>query len=123
MGERKGGGNIVGGGGVGIEASDVCEKNKHATGAGPMSHGRSHLSSALESGHGNSVTKVPPTFVREMEYPVRDTSHPELTVPTNGEVDPDVLAADRATVSNNTEPAQAMLTAAVTVVPAAGAST
>jgi hypothetical protein len=88
-----------------------------------MSHGRSHLSSALESGHGNSVTKVPPTFVREIEYPVSDTSHSEPTVPTKGEVEPDEPAADRVTVSDNTEPSQAMLTAAVTVVPDAGAST
>ena len=61
--------------------------------------------------------------MREMEYPVRDTSHSEPTVPTKGEVEPDVPAADRATVSDDTEPSQAMLTAAVTVVPAAGAST
>ena len=44
-------------------------------------------------------------------------------MPTNGEVDPDVPAADRAIVSDDTEPAQAMLTAAATAVPAAGAST
>ena len=62
-------------------------------------------------------------FVREMVYPVRDTSQSESIVPTNGEVDSDVPAADRATVSDDTEPAQAMLTAADTAVPAAGAST
>ena len=57
-----------------------------------------------------------------MEYPVRDTWHPEPTVPTKGEVEPDVPTADRATVSDDTESAQAMLTAAVTAVPAAGDS-
>ena len=75
------------------------------------------------SGHGNSVTKVPKTLVRDIEYPINDTSQSELTVPTKGEVEPDDPAADRVTVSNDTEPAQAMLTAAVTVVFSAGAST
>ena len=59
----------------------------------------------------------------EMEYPVRVTSHSESTVPTKGEAEPDFPAADRATVSDDNEPPQARLTAAVTAVPAAGAST
>jgi hypothetical protein len=88
-----------------------------------MSHGRSHLSSARESGHGNSVTKVPPTVAITIEYPVSSTSHSEPTVPTKGEVEPDVPAADRATISDDTESAQAMRTTAVTVVPAVGAFT
>ena len=88
-----------------------------------MSHGRSHLSSALESGQGNSVKKVPLTLVREMEYPVSDTTHPEPKVPTKGEVEPDNPAADKATISEKTLPSQATLSKAVTVMPAAGAST
>jgi hypothetical protein len=67
-------------------------------------------------------------LVREMEYPVSDTSHSEPTVPSNGEVETngevdEVPAADKVTVSDDTEPSQLMLTAAVTVVPDAGAST
>jgi hypothetical protein len=112
-----GGGGRGGGGGTGRGAI------KQTTGPGPMSHGRSHLSNALESGHGNSVRNEPPTFVREMEYPTSDTSHPDPTVPSKGEVEPDDPAADKATTSDNTAPSQAMLTAAVTVVSVAGAST
>ena len=88
-----------------------------------MSHGRSHLSITLESGHGKSVTKVPPTFVREMEYPISDTSHSELIVPTKGEVEPADPTVNRVIVSDDIEPSQAMLTPAVTVVSDAGAST
>ena len=93
------------------------------TGSGPTSVGRSHLSSELESGHGNSVMKVPPTFVREIEYPVSDTTHEELTAPSKGEVEPDEPDADKVTVSDDVAPSQAIPTTAVTVVPDAGAST
>ena len=61
--------------------------------------------------------------MREMEYPVSDTTHSEAIVPTNGEVESDDPAANRVIVSDDLEPSQAMLTAAVTVVPDAGAST
>ena len=69
------------------------------------------------------VTKVPPTFVREIEYPVSETSHSDPIVPTKGEVEPDDPAAGKVTISDDTTPSQATFTAAVTVVPAAGAST
>ena len=66
---------------------------------------------------------MPPTFVREMEYPVSDTSHSEPTVPSKGEVEPDAQPQTEPPCSDDDEPSQAMLTSAVTVVPAAGAST
>ena len=57
--------------------------------------------------------------MREIEYPVSDTSHMELTTPSNG----DEPTAVNFTVPNDTDPPHAMLTAAVTIVPDAGAST
>ena len=94
---------------------------EHATGCGPVSHGRSHLSRWLESGHGNSVKKVPSTFVSESEYPTSEMAHGDPTVPTKGEEEPP--AADSVTVSNAVEPLHDTLTCAVTLVPEAGAAT
>ena len=72
---------------------------EHITGCGPASHGRSHRSRWLESGHGNAVTNVPCVFVSEMEYHTSETSHDVPTVPTKGEVEPDPPSADSVTVS------------------------
>ena len=91
------------------------------TGLGSRSHGRSHRSSEAESGQGNTVSNVPPTFVSAMMKPLSDTRQSEPTVPSNGEVEP--LAANKDSVLVVTEPPQFTLTWAVTFVPAAGAST
>ena len=95
----------------------------HSMGCGPASHGRSHRSNELESGHGNSVTKVPPTFESEMEKPMSETLQSEATVPSKGEVDPDAPTAESGKALVVEEPSQATLTSAVTLVSAAGAST
>ena len=95
----------------------------HSMGCGPASHGRSHRSSAVESGHGNSVTNVPETLVSAMVYPVSDTSQLDPTVASNGEVEPAAPTAKRGTELMFDEPSQAMLTSAVTLVSTAGAAT
>ena len=95
----------------------------HLTGVGPSSHGRSHRSSVVESGHGNSVTNVPATLVSAIAYPVRDTSQLDPTVASNGEVEPDAPTAVRGIELMFDAPSQAMLTSAVTLVSTAGAST
>ena len=112
----------MGGGGEGAGA-DGGGAIGHLTGIGPVSHGRSHRSSAVESGHGNSVTNVPATLVSAMAYPVSDTSQVDPTVASNGEVEPDAPTAVRGIELMFDEPSQVMLTSAVTLVSAAGAAT
>ena len=112
----------MGGGGEGAGA-DGGGAIGHLTGIGPVSHGRSHRSSAVESGHGNSVANVPATLVSAMAYPVSDTSQLDPTVASNGEVEPDVPTADKVIELMFDDPSQVMLTSAVTLVSTAGAAT
>ena len=96
---------------------------RQVTALGPASHGRSHRSSAAESGQGNTPENVPATLVSATEKPVSETWQSERTVPSKGAAEPDTPTADSGTVLFANVPSQSTVTCAVTVVPAAGAST
>ena len=105
------------------KAADGGVTTGHLTGIGPLSHGLSHRSSAVESGQGNSVTNVPATLVSAIVYPVSDTSQLDPTMASNGEVEPDAPTAVRGIELVFDKPSQTMLTSAVTPVSTAGAAT
>lgn len=109
----------------GEKEGDSAVVTGQVTDAGPGSHGLSHLSNETESGQGNCVSKIPPTFVRDTLKPCSETwqSASEPNAPSNGEVEPDTPTADSCKCFVVDELAQTTPTCAVTVVPMAGAST